>query len=155
KEEDQRGAPPVVLLGEAFWRQRFGGDPQILGQSLRLDGRSYTVIGVMGASVRLDRAPGTFFNDVFTPIGQNDDPLFYNRGTGDNTLGLGRLKHGITLAQARAEMDTIMRNLAAEYPDADKDTGVNAVLYREDIAGSLELFLIALGVAVGFVLLIA
>jgi predicted permease len=154
-EEDQRGAPPVVLLGETFWKRRFGGDLRILGQSLRLNGRDYTVIGIVPASVRLDRAPGTFFNDVFTPIGQNEDPFFYNRGTGDNTLGLGRLKPGISLTQARAEMDTIMRNLATEYPEADKDTGVNAVSYREDIEGNLEPFLIALGVAVGFVLLIA
>lgn len=153
--EDQRGARPVVLIGEAFWRQRLGGDPKVLGQILRLNGKNYTVIGIMPAGVRLDRAPGTFFNDVFTPLGQIEDPLFQNRGTGDNTLGLGRLRPGITLAQARAEMDTIMRRLQAEYPNEDKDTGINAVLYREDIAGKLEPFLLALGAAVGFVLLIA
>jgi predicted permease len=155
KEEDHRGAAPVVLLGETFWKRRFAGDPKVLGQTLRLNGRAYTVIGIVPASVRLDRAPGTFFNDVFTPIGQNDDPLFYNRGAGDNTLGLGRLKPRVTLAQARAEMNTIMRNLAAEYPKGDADTGVNTVLYQEDIAGKLEPVLMALGVAVGFVLLIA
>lgn len=98
KEEDQRGARPVVLLGETFWRRRFAGDPRILGQSLRLNGRDYTVIGIVPASVRLDHAPGTFFNDVFTPLGQIEDPFFYNRGPGDNTLGLGRLKPGVTLA---------------------------------------------------------
>jgi hypothetical protein len=94
-EEDRRGARPVALLGEAFWKRRFGGDAKILGDTLRLNGRDYTVIGVIPASVRLDRAPGTFFNDVFVPLGQNDDPSFYQRGTGDNTLGLGRLKPGI------------------------------------------------------------
>ena len=155
KDEDRRGARPVVLLGEAFWKQRFGGDPNVLGHSLRLNGKDYSVIGILPSTIRLDRAPGTFFNDVFTPIGQIDDPLFQNRGTGDNTLGLGRLKPGITLARARAEMDTIMRRLQAEYPDKDKDTGINAVLYREDIAGKIEPFLLALGAAVGFVLLIA
>jgi predicted permease len=155
QEEDQRGGHPVVLLGETFWKRRFAGDPKILGQSLRLNGRNYMVIGMVPASVRLDRATGTFFNDVFVPLGQNNDPLFYNRGAGDNTLGLGRLKSGVSLAQARAEMDTIMRNLAAEYPNEDADTGVNAISYREDIEGKLEPFLVALATAVGFVLLIA
>ncbi len=155
KEEDQRGARSVVLLGETFWKRRFAGDPKILGQSLRLNERDFTVIGIAPAGVRLDRARGTLFNDVFTPIGQHDDPLFYKRGVGDDTLGLGRLKPGVTLTQARAEMDTIMRRLAAEYPDDDADTGVNAVSYREDIAGNLEPVLMALGAAVGFVLLIA
>ena len=135
--------------------QRFASDPKILGKSLLLNGRDFTVIGIVPATVRLDRAPGTFFNDVFTPLGQNDVPLFYERGVGDNTLGLGRLKPGVTLAQARAEMDTIMRNLAAEYPIEDADTGVNAVSYRDHIAGNLEPVLWALGAAVGFVLLIA
>jgi predicted permease len=155
KEEDQRGERPVVLLGETFWKRRFAGDQRILGESLRLNGRDFAVIGIVPASVRLDRAPGTFFNDVFTPLGQNEVPLFHNRGVGDNTLGLGRLKPGVTLAQSRAEMDTIMRNLAAEYPIEDADTGVNAISYREDIAGNLEPVLLALGAAVGFVLLIA
>jgi len=155
KEEDRRGGPRVILLGETFWKRRFASDPKILGQSLRLNGRDFSVIGIVPASVRLDRAPGTFFNDVFTPLSQNDVPLFYKRGVGDNTLGLGRLKPGVTLAQARAEMDTIMRNLAAEYPIEDADTGVNAVSYREHISGNLEPVLLALGAAVGFVLLIA
>jgi predicted permease len=155
KEEDRRGARPVVLLGETFWKRRFAGDPTILGRSLRLNERDFTVIGIVPAGVRLDRARGTLFNDVFVPIGQNDDSLFYRRGTGDNTLGLGRLKPGVTLAQARAEMDTIMRNLAAEYPNENADTGVNAVSYREDIASALKPVLLALGGAVGFVLLIA
>ena len=65
-------------------------------------------------------------------------------------MGLGRLKPGIALTQARAEMDTIMRQVfVTEYPEADKDTGVNAVLYRKDIEGNLKPFLVALGVAVG------
>ena len=155
KEEDQRGAAHVALLGEDFWRRRFAGDRNIVGQTLRLDGRDYTVIGIMPASVRLDRAKNTFFNDVFVPIGQYDSPLFYNRGTGDNTRGLGRLKAGVTLAQAQAEMDAIMRNLEAEYPDDNASTRANVVSFKQDVAGDLRPTLLALGAAVGFVLLIA
>ena len=155
REEDKRGGAPVTLLGEAYWKRRFGGDPKILGQSLRLSGRDYTVIGVVPASVRFERAPKGFVNDVFTPIAQNANPLFYERGVGDNTIGLGRLRPGVALAQARAEMDTIMANLAAEYPDADKDTGVSTFSYQDELTGSLRPVLTALAAAVSFVLLIA
>src|SRR5262249_1277295 len=74
-------------------------DPKIVGETMRLDGRDYTVVGIVPASVRLDRARNTFFNDLFLPIGQNDSALFYDRGTGNNTRGLGRLKRGVTLRQ--------------------------------------------------------
>jgi predicted permease len=151
KEEDQRGGRPVALLAERFWKRRFAGDPRILGQSLRFNGRDVEVIGIMPASVRLRR----YFENVFTPLGQNDNPFFYNRGTGDDTEGLGRLKPGISLPQARAEMDTIMRNLVAQYPAENYKAGVNVLSYIEDISGSLRTVLMALSVAVGFVLLIA
>src|SRR5262249_32729182 len=137
------------------WRRRFAADPKIVGETMRLDGRDYTVVGIVPASVRLDRARNTFFNDLFLPIGQNDSALFYDRGTGNNTRGLGRLKRGVTLAQARAEMDAIMRNLAAEYPNENSGTGANVVSFKQDVAGELRPTVVALGVAVGFVLLIA
>ena len=102
KEEDQRSGRPVVLLGERYWKLRFAGDPQIVGQALRLNGRDVEVIGIMPASVRLRR----YFEDIFTPLGQNDNPAFYLRGSGDDTEGLGRIKPGVPLSQARAEMET-------------------------------------------------
>ncbi len=159
KEEDRRGQAPVVLLGESFWKRRFAGDPKTVGQVLRLNGRDYTVIGIAPDAVtrlRFATAPGDLTpTDVISPIGQTETPIFYERGVGDDTVALGRLKPGVTLGRARAEMDTIMRNLAAEYPDADKDAGASAVLYRDDLTGNLEPILLALGAAVGFVLLIA
>src|SRR5262249_10560818 len=148
-EEDQRGGPRVALLGEDFWRRRFAGDPKIVGEALRLDGRDYTVIGIVPASVRLDRAKNTFFNDLFLPMGQNESALFYERGTGDNTRGLGRLKPGVTLGQARAEMDAIMRSLAAEYPNENASTRASLVSFNQDVAGDLRPTVLALGVAVG------
>jgi predicted permease len=155
KDEDQRQAAPVVLLGEDFWRRRFAADSTLVGKSIRLNNRDYGVIGIVPAAVRLERGPGTFFNDVFVPIGQYEDPLFDNRGVGNGTLGLGRLKAGVTRAQAQSEMDGIMRTLGAEYPTDDAGTGVNLVDFRQDRAGGLRTTLIALGGAVGFVLLIA
>jgi len=155
QEEDRRGAPPVVLLGEDFWKRRFSADPNIIGQTLTLDGREYAVIGIVPASVRMERANGSFVNDVFTPIGQFNDPLFYSRGSGNDTAGLGRLKPGVTLAQAQAEMNTVMANLAKAYPDEDSSTEANLVSFERDVVGDLRPELLALGGAVGFVLLIA
>jgi hypothetical protein len=151
KEEDQRGGRPVVLQAERYWKRRFAADPKILGQTLRLDGRDVEVIGIMPARVRLRG----YADETFTPLSQNDNPFFFNRGVGDDTEGLGRLKPGIPLAQARAEMDTIMRNLVAQYPNENYKTGVNVLSYVEDISGSLRPVLLALSVAVVFVLLIA
>jgi len=155
KEEDQRGARPVVLLGEDFWRRHFSADPKIVGQTLTLDGRQYTVIGVVPAGVRMTRMGDSFANDVFVPIGQTEDPLFYERGVGDNTEGLGRLKPGVSLAQAQAEMSAIMANLAKAYPDDDAGTEANLVSFQGDVIGDLQPALLALAGAVGFVLLIA
>jgi len=155
REEDQRGAQPVALLGEEFWKRRFSADPQIIGQTLMLDGREYAIIGIVPAIVRMEWSHDSFFNDVFTPIGQYDDPLFYNRGTGNETAGLGRLKPGVTLAQAQAEMKTIMTNLATAYPDEDANTEANLISFKQDAVGDLQPTLLALWAAVGFVLLIA
>src|SRR5262249_37484039 len=83
-----------------------------------------------------------------------ESALFYERGTGDNTRGLGRLKPGVTLGQARAEMDAIMRSLAAEYPNENASTRASLVSFNQDVAGDLRPTVLALGVAVGFVLLI-
>jgi len=151
KEEDQRGGRPVILLAERYWKRRFAADPKILGQALRLDGRDVEVIGIMPARVRLRG----YADESFTPLSQNDNPFFFNRGVGDDTEGLGRLKPGIPLAQARAEMDTIMRNLVAQYPNENYKAGVNVQSYIQDISGSLRPVLLALSVAVVFVLLIA
>src|SRR5262245_2053137 len=155
QEEDRRGADHVALLGEDFWKRRFAADPNIVGKTLRLDERDYTVIGVVPASVRLDRGKNTLFNDVFLPIGQYEAAHFYERGTGDNLRGLARLKSGVTLAQAQAEMDAVMRSLADEYPNENASTRANLVPFKEDVAGDLRPTILALGVAVGFVLLIA
>ncbi len=155
REEDQRGGQPVALLGEEFWKRRFSADPKIVGQTLTLDGRGYTVIGVVPASVRMVQANHSFVNDVFVPIGQYDNPLFYSRGVGNGTVGLARLKPGVTLSQAQAEMSAIMANLARAYPAEDSDTGANLIPFERDVAGDLKPALLALSAAVGFVLLIA
>lgn len=149
-DDDQVGAAPVVILGGGFWQRRFGSSPDVIGKSLTLNGRSYIVVGVVPSSFSFyghDR-------DAYTPIGQWNDPSFRDRRISVSAHAVGRLKAGITLAQARSDMDVVARNLAAAYPVADKDLGITLVSMKEDIVGDVQPFLLVLLAAVGFLLLI-
>jgi predicted permease len=150
-EDDQLGAAPVVVLGGGLWSRKFGSSPDVIGKSLTLNGTSYVVVGVIPAGF-------TFYGqdrDVYTPIGQWSDPSFRDRRISVSAHGLGRLKPGVTVPQAQADMDVVARNLAAEFPVADKDTGIVLVSMKEDIVGNVQPFLLVLLAAVGFLLLIA
>ncbi len=150
-EDDQLGAAPVVILGGGFWQRKFGGSLEILGKPLTLNGTTYTVIGVM--------PPGfTFYGedrDVYTPIGQLNDTSFRDRRLNLSSRVIGRLKPGVTLAEAQADMDRVAQNLAAEYPEANKGVGIEVFSLKEDIVGNVKPFLMVLLGAVGFLLLIA
>jgi predicted permease len=149
-DEDRRGAEPVVVLTSDFWKTRFGSDPNILGRTLALDDKPYTVIGVVPSDdVVLQRI------SIITPIGQWTEPLFWNRTAGMNTKAIGRLKPGITPQQAQSELDNIAAQLAREYPRENKDHGIYAPLLRETVVGDVRTPLLVLLGAVGFVLLIA
>ena len=150
-DDDQVGAAPVVILGGGFWQRRLGSAEDVLGKALTLNGKSYTVVGVVPASVSFyghDR-------DIYTPIGQWNDPSFRDRRISVSARAIGRLKSSVTLGQARADMDVVARNLATAYPVADKDVGVSLVSMKEDIVGNVQPFLLVLLAAVGFLLLIA
>jgi len=150
-DDDHPGAAPVVILGAGFWKRKFGSSLEIVGEPIALNGTSYTVVGVI--------SPGfTFYGqdrDVYTPIGQWNDPSFRDRGVDLSAHAIGRLKPGVTLAQAKADMDGVAQNLAAAYPEADKGLGITLVSMKEDIVGNVQPFLIMLLAAVGFLLLIA
>jgi predicted permease len=149
--DDQLGAAPVVILGGGFWSREFGSSPDVIGKSLTLNGTSYTVVGVIPGSF-------TFYGhdrDVYTPIGQWNDPSFRDRRISVSAHIVGRLKPGVTLAQAKADMDLVARNLAVAFPVADKDLGIHLVSMKEDIVGNVQPFLLVLLAAVGFLLLIA
>ena len=93
--------------------------------------------------------------DVYTPIGQYNDPSFRDRRIVMSAHIIGRLKPGVTLPQAQADMDVIARNLATAYPVADKDASIALVSMKDDIVGNVQPFLLVLLAAVGFLLLIA
>ncbi|MGH9702883.1 MAG: ABC transporter permease, partial [Candidatus Acidiferrales bacterium] len=149
--DDLPGAAPVVILGGGFWKRKFGSSLELIGKSITLNGTSCTIVGVIPSGF-------TFYGqdrDVYTPIGQWNDPSFRDRRIDMSAHAVGRLKPGITLPQAKADMDGIAQNLAAAYPEADKATGITLVSMKEDQVGNVQPFLIVLLAAVGFLLLIA
>jgi predicted permease len=151
RDDDRIGAAPVAIISGGLWKRRFASSPAIVGKSIPLNGAAYTVIGVLPSEF-------TFYGiqrDVFTPIGQLNDPSFLDRRVDFSAHAIGRLKPGVTLAQASADMDTIARNLAVAYPEADKSVGIALYSLKEDLIGNVQPFLLVLLAAVGFLLLIA
>jgi predicted permease len=153
-EEDQLGATPVVLIGGGLWKRRFGSSPEAVGKSLMLDGTAYTIVGVIPDDFHY--ASGNFQqSDVYVPIGQLAEPTFRDRKASMGMDAVGRLKPGVTFAQAKADMDALGRHLAEAYPDADKGTGIALIPLKQTLVGEIRPFLLVLLAAVGFVLLIA
>jgi putative ABC transport system permease protein len=153
-EDGKRGAPPVVIVSENLWRGTLGADPKILGSSIILDKRPFTVVGIMPANFR-----SPFINskpEVWIPLVQ--DPLFGSwmaRRGGHWLAVFGRLKPGVSIAQAQAEMDAICDRLASEYPAENKGWTVRLVPMQKEIVGDVRTALLVLLGAVGLVLLIA
>ena len=149
--DDRLGSAPVAILSDAFWHRQFGGSPSILDHVITLNGADYTVVGILPANFLFygtDR-------DVYIPLGQWNDPSFRDRRVDESAHAIGRLKPGVTLGQARGDMDTIAHHLAVLYPEADKDVGISLVSMKEDIVGNVQPVLFVLLAAVGFLLLIA
>ncbi|MHB8413010.1 MAG: ADOP family duplicated permease [Candidatus Acidiferrales bacterium] len=153
-EDGKRGAAPVAVLSESLWRSRFGANPNLIGKPITLDMRSFTVVGILPASFRYpDGAPR---QDVWIPIAQ--DPLFgpLLSRPGVPVMGaIGRLKPGVSLAQARAEIKTLSARFAKESPAQDAGLAIRIVPYRQFVVGNLKSALLVLLGAVSLVLLIA
>jgi predicted permease len=154
-EEDRIGGAPVVVISTGLWKRKFGSATDILGKSIVLNGTDYTIVGVTPEGFHL--AMGGFPEDteVYIPIGQWTDVIFHDRSAGLGMKAIGRLKPGVTLAQARADMDSIGNRLAQAYPINDKDEGITVMSLKESMVGEIRPFLLLLLAAVGFVLLIA
>jgi predicted permease len=153
--EDEIGAAPVALIGESFWRRKFGGGSKdVIGKTVTLDGKNYAIIGVIPASFNLT-IPTFRRSDIYVPIGQWTNPLLTHRSSGLGIHGIGRLKPGRTLEQARADMERVSANLTAAYPEDNKSVGAGLIPLKELLTGDVRPFLLVLLVAVGFVLLIA
>lgn len=153
-EEDQIGVSHVVAISTDLWQRKFGSSPGVIGKEISLDGKGYTVVGVFPGHLDL---PMTYFSsiDVYEPLGQFGNPLLANRLAGLSIHGIARLKPGITLDQARADMQRVTGELAKIYPEADKGMGAALTPMKDSIVGGVSGFLLLLLGAVGFVLLIA
>jgi putative ABC transport system permease protein len=152
-EEEKAGAPGVVLLGEGFWERRFGRDPGVLGRTLVLGGEAFTVIGVM---------PKTMHSswrriEVFTPLLRLEDRIGgeNNRGNHPGIYVVGRMKPGVSVEEARAELRTIAARLAERYPSSNARQSMTLEPLHEAVVGDLRPALLLLLGAVAFVLLIA
>jgi len=148
-EEDQPGAGRVVVLSHGLWQRRFGSDPQVLGSQLTLDGESHTVVGVMPADFRFPSPE----DQMWVPIAFNSQEAA-NRGRHFLQV-YARLKPGVGLEQARAEMDTIAARLQQQYPNSNTNVGAAVVPLHEQLVGDIRPALLLLLGAVGFVLLVA
>jgi putative ABC transport system permease protein len=154
KQEDQVGAAPVALISGGFWNRKLGSSPDAIGKAITLNGTAYTIVGVIPGDFRY--YSGNYHqSEVFVPIGQWNDSTFRDRRVAMGMDAVGRLKPGVTLAQAKADMDSAAANLSTVYPDADKNSGITLIPLKQDIVGDIRPFLLVLLAAVGFVLLIA
>jgi putative ABC transport system permease protein len=147
-DEDQPGKSNVALLSHSLWATQFGADPQIVGKTILLDGEPTSVIGVLAAGSAFDRA----YNQIWLPL------VFKPSNMTRNFHWFGsfaRLKRGVTLEQARTQMDTIGARIAHDYPDSNKGWGVNVERYADILVGQqMRQQLYVLLAAVGMVLLI-
>jgi predicted permease len=154
-DDDRRASAPVALLSSGLWQRKFGSAPDIIGKRIMMNGDSYEVVGVVPGGFQLESTNFRGKQDVFVPIAVDKDTLFYDRNAHPGIRAIGRLKPGLNLAAAQADMDQIANNLALAYPEADKGAGVSLVPLKKDIVGDVRPFLWVLLGAVGFVLLIA
>ncbi|HMB52931.1 MAG TPA: ABC transporter permease, partial [Thermoanaerobaculia bacterium] len=145
------GAPAIALLGEDLWRRRYGADPEVVGQTLDLDGRRFTIAGVVPGGFEL---PWSDEAGVWVPMGLWADSLL-ERGNHSNTLMIGRLAPGVTVAAANQEVEAVYADMAEEYPGTNRFLSGHAVGLADHLIEDLKPALLLLWGAVGFVLLIA
>ena len=148
-EEDSPGRGDVVVLSDGLWRRRFGADPGVVGRQVRLDGRAHTVIGVMPGS--MDYA--VFDEDLWVPAAFSAERLAMHD---EHYLTvLGRLRPGVSRAQAELELRGLAGWLRTNYPEENRDRGITVASFKEELLGDYRPRLYVLLGAVGFVLLIA
>ncbi|MFP5264398.1 MAG: ABC transporter permease [Blastocatellia bacterium] len=148
-DDDKAGAKPVAIVSYNFWKQRLGGDTDLEGKTLVLEGKIHSVVGVMPRGFQ-------FYNlesELWTPFAFSSDDLS-SRGAHYISV-IARLNPGVTKEQAQAEMNTIADRLAEQYPDTNSGRGINLVGLHDQLVGDVRPALLVLLGAVGFVLLIA
>ena len=154
-EDGQDGRDNIVILSHGLWRRRFGGDPGIINQTIKLNGTPVTVIGVMPPDFQLFIKAGSLTGkqaEIWSPFSFGPNSRIRR---GRYMSAVARLKPGVTVAQAQAEMTQIADALERQYPEFDTNWGVNLVPMRQQFTGEISTPLLVLFGAVIFVLLIA
>jgi len=148
-DDDRQGANPVVIISNALWQRRYGGDRNVLGRPLTVSGINATIIGVMPADFHFLEAAA----ELWAPLSQNQ---FANSSRNVRLLSVvGRLNSGVTISQANAELSAIGAQLAGQYPDTNAGFGLRTLPLQEQVTGKVRSALLLLLGAVGLVLLIA
>jgi putative ABC transport system permease protein len=151
--EDQPGGPAVALIGYGFWQKHFGGNTRVIDEKLNLEGRSYTVIGVMPPGFDLPEAA-----EIWLPLQTKIDSLPFTDRAIPGYEVVAKLRPGVSLKQADAESKSIARQLEQEFPQVRRGWSVKLIWLRQellgDLAGRVNKALVALMGGVGFLLLI-
>ncbi|MBA2731393.1 MAG: ABC transporter permease, partial [Acidobacteria bacterium] len=150
-EEYEAGKSQVVVLGHGLWQRRFGGDPKVVGRTLTLDDKPYTVVGIMPPEFRLHLFDKP--EEMWSPQVLNESLRSQRKATYLKVIA--RLKPGATVEGARAEMDSIAARLAEEHPSTNQGVGITTITLPEQMTGAWRPALLVLLGAVGCVLLIA
>jgi len=148
EEEGRAGAQPVALISRGLWQRVYGSDPQLMGKAIRVDGNAFTVVGVIPGGLIYPAADAELFIP-FIPQGSEI------QRSNHFARVLGRLRAGVPLSEARAEMDTVAARLEGQYPDSNTGYRVQLVPLSEQLVGNVRTALLVLLGAVGSVLLIS
>lgn len=155
-EEDRPGQNRVAILSYAAWSARFGADREIVGKTITLNDKSYTVVGVLPAGFQFGTTAADFQArsqaDIWVPMALDPQRLPRNAHM---LRVIARLRPGVKLAQAQADLDVLAAKLAQQYPEHNKDKGILGVPLTDQVTGSVRVALETLLGAVGLVLLIA
>jgi len=145
--EEAVGSQPVIILGHALWVVRYGGDPGIIGRTIRVNGRQHTVVGVMPEGFRFP-----YEEDAWIPL--QLDPASVKGGEDRYIHGFGRLTDGVSLDEARAEFATLAGRLELAYPELYTGVSTRVIAYKEHIVGREAAILMSVMVAVVFTVLL-
>jgi predicted permease len=158
-DEDRLGANPTVMITEGLWQRKFGGRKDIIGQRMVLDDVGRTIVGVVPSSFHLhiqNFQRGGPMNEVYVPVGEYNEPKFYSeRDAGWGLDAIGRLKPGVSLQQAREDMERVSRDLTEAYPDVNTGKKAYLLSLKDEMIGDMGPILFVLLGAVAFVLLIS
>ena len=148
--DDRIGGMPAAIISDRLWQERFDGNSAVIGKAITLDGAGYTIVGVLAPVFHFEDLPA----DVYTPIGRSA-PVFLLDRTVHNILCLARLRPGIGIGQAQAEMNTLQERIDQLNPATEKGQGTSVISLKQELIGNVGGTLFLLLGAVGLVLLIA